>query len=69
MTRNSDGLHRHPKYEGVQAVFDSDDIGWERWTQFHTVFVHVTKFGDLDRSEYLASQIGSKVLGDAVTGW
>ncbi|MFD4941084.1 hypothetical protein ACFVYE_22135 [Streptomyces sp. NPDC058239] len=51
------------------AVFNSDDIGWERWAEFHTVFVHVTEFGDLDRAEHLASRIGSKVPGDAVTGW
>ncbi|MCX4533510.1 hypothetical protein [Streptomyces sp. NBC_01669] len=58
-----------PKYDGVQAVFNSDDSDWERWADTHTVFVHVTKFGDLDRAQWLAAQIGGEVLGEAVTGW
>jgi hypothetical protein len=59
----------HPKYDGVQAVFNSDDSDWERWAGTHTVFVHVTKFGDLDRAQWLAAQVGGEVLGEAVVGW
>ncbi|WP_327244993.1 hypothetical protein [Streptomyces sp. NBC_01320] len=57
------------KYDGVQAVFNSDDSDWERWADTHTVFVHVTKFGDLDRAQWLAAQIGGEVLGEALLGW
>ncbi|MEU0830711.1 hypothetical protein [Streptomyces sp. NPDC005969] len=63
------GSFGSPKYDGVQAVFNSDDSNWERWADTHTVFVHVTKFGDLDRAQWLAAQIGGEVLGEAVLGW
>ncbi|MFB6778908.1 hypothetical protein ACFCX0_16145 [Streptomyces sp. NPDC056352] len=63
------GSFGSPKYDGVQAVFNSDDSDWERWADTHTVFVHVTKFGDLDRAQWLAAQIGGGVLGEAVSGW
>ncbi|WP_245936632.1 hypothetical protein [Streptomyces cahuitamycinicus] len=33
-------------------------------TEEHTVFVHVTKFGDLPRARKLAAHIGSEVLGE-----
>ncbi|WP_326744342.1 hypothetical protein OG830_13170 [Streptomyces sp. NBC_00121] len=61
------GLLAAPKYEGVQAVFNSDDVGWERPSQDHTVFVHLRR--DLPRAEWLAGQVGARVLGEPETGW
>lgn len=60
------GLWAAPKYEGVQAVFNSDDVGWERPSQDHTVFVHLRR--DLPRAEWLAGQVGGRVLGEPQIG-
>ncbi|MFD0343238.1 hypothetical protein ACFVH0_31925 [Streptomyces sp. NPDC127117] len=57
------------KYDGVQVVFHGDDSQWGRWTEYHTVFVHVNKFGDLARAQKLAARIGSEVLGEPQLGW
>ncbi|WP_217576193.1 hypothetical protein [Streptomyces sp. GbtcB7] len=57
------------KYEGVQAVFNTDDVDWERPAGDHTVFVHMTKFGNLPRAQWLAAQVGASVLGGPMVGW
>ncbi|MFI0961173.1 hypothetical protein ACH4S8_07150 [Streptomyces sp. NPDC021080] len=62
-------LRANTKCEGVQAVFHTDDADWERPAADHTVFVHMTKFGNLPRAQWLAAQVGARVLGDPVTGW
>lgn len=58
-----------PQYDGVQVVFHGDHAQWGRWTEHHTVFVHVDKFGDPQRAQKLAAHIGSEVLGDSQLGW
>ncbi|GAA2267744.1 hypothetical protein GCM10010415_36310 [Streptomyces atrovirens] len=63
---DSDG---YPKYDGVQVLFHGDEAQYGDWTEEHTVFVHVTKFGDLPRARKLAAHIGSEVLGEAQLGW
>ncbi|MFJ1589396.1 hypothetical protein ACIOD0_03960 [Kitasatospora albolonga] len=57
------------KYDGVQIVFHGDEAQWGRWTEEHTVFVHVDKWGDLPRARKLAAHIGSEVLGEVQPGW
>ncbi|MFE9565890.1 hypothetical protein ACFYM0_32805 [Streptomyces sp. NPDC006487] len=57
------------KYDGVQIVFHGDNAQLGHWTEHHTVFVHVGKFGDLLRAQELAARIGGKVLGEPQTGW
>ncbi|MFE2291845.1 hypothetical protein [Streptomyces sp. NPDC059452] len=57
------------KYDGVQIVFHGDEAQWGQWTEEHTVFVHVDKWGDLPRARKLAAHIGSEVLGEAQPGW
>ncbi|MEU9704254.1 hypothetical protein [Streptomyces sp. NPDC047981] len=57
------------KYDGVQVVFHGDDAQWDDWTEQHTVFVHVGKFGDLARAQKLAACIGGEVLGEPQIGW
>ncbi|RZB14626.1 hypothetical protein StrepF001_37390 [Streptomyces sp. F001] len=61
----------HPiaKYDGVQVVFHGDAVQIGEWTELHTVFVHVTNWGDLPRARKLAAHIGSEVLGEAQLGW
>ncbi|MFJ5549970.1 hypothetical protein [Streptomyces sp. NPDC093225] len=61
-------LEAYAKYEAVQVVFNSLDIDRELPDDRHTVFVHLSKFGDLPRAEWLARQVGGEVLGDAVHG-
>jgi hypothetical protein len=56
-------------YDGVQVVFHGDCAQWGPRAEHHTVFVHVTKFGDLARAQKLAAHIGSEVLGDSQLGW
>ncbi|MFD3942308.1 hypothetical protein [Streptomyces sp. NPDC058579] len=51
------------------VVFHGEDAQWDGWTDHHTVFVHVGKFGDLPRAQELAAHIGSKVLGEPHIGW
>ncbi|MEU7278545.1 hypothetical protein AB0A69_07110 [Streptomyces sp. NPDC045431] len=63
------GRYGSPKYDGVQVVFHCDDPQWGEWAEHHTVFVHVTKFGDLSWAEELAARVGGEVLGEAHTGW
>ncbi|WP_234352972.1 hypothetical protein [Streptomyces sp. NRRL B-1140] len=58
-----------PPYDGVQVAFHGDRAQQGRWTEEHTVFVHVTKFGDLPRARKLAAHIGSEVLGEPQLGW
>ncbi|MFJ7290321.1 hypothetical protein [Streptomyces collinus] len=58
-----------PPYDGVQVVFHGDRAQRGRWTEEHTVFVHVTKFGDLPRARKLAAHIGGEVLGEPQLGW
>ncbi|MFB7334281.1 hypothetical protein ACFC00_21940 [Streptomyces adustus] len=55
-------------YDGVEVVFNGDDVDWSHPAERHTVFVHVDKLGDLPRAEKLAAQLGSTVLGDAQRG-
>ncbi len=57
------------KYDGVQVLFHGDEAQWGDWTEEHTVFVHVTKWGDLPLAQELAAHIGSEVLGEAQLGW
>jgi hypothetical protein len=57
------------RYDGVQVVFHGDQAQWDQWTEHHTVFVHVDKYGDLPRARKLAALIGSEVLGEAEQGW
>ncbi|MET8215569.1 hypothetical protein ACFYRD_22195 [Streptomyces hirsutus] len=59
----------HWNYDGVQVVFHGDEAQYGDWTEEHTVFVHVTKHGDLPRARKLAAHIGSDVLGEAQLGW
>ncbi|GHB01234.1 hypothetical protein [Streptomyces chryseus] len=61
--------HGVAKYDGVQVVFHGDQAQWGRWTEHHTVFVHVDKWGDLPRARKLAAHIGSEVLGEEQLGW
>ncbi|MFJ8588895.1 hypothetical protein ACIRD2_30160 [Streptomyces sp. NPDC093595] len=61
-------LEAYAKYEAVQVVFNSLDIHWELPADEHTVFVHLSKFGDLPRAEWLARQVGVQVLGKSVHG-
>ncbi|MFD4907871.1 hypothetical protein [Kitasatospora purpeofusca] len=58
-----------PKYDGVQIVFHGDQAQWGGRTEHHTVFVHVSKFGDEPRARKLAAAIGGEVLGEAQLGW
>lgn len=60
----------HWGYDGVQIVFHSDEAQYDdKWTEDHTVFVHVSKHDDPDRARTLAAYIGSRVLGYAQLGW
>ncbi|MFJ3983614.1 hypothetical protein [Streptomyces fungicidicus] len=62
--------HGHWNYDGVQVVFHGDEAQYgDRWTEDHTVFVHVTKYGDPERARKLAAHIGGEVLGEAQLGW
>ncbi|GHH89649.1 hypothetical protein [Streptomyces capillispiralis] len=61
--------HGHWNHDGVQIVFHGDDAQYGKWAEDHTVFVHVTKYGDLERAQKLAAHIGSEVLGEAQLGW
>ncbi|MER6022158.1 hypothetical protein [Streptomyces anulatus] len=61
-------LKAYAKYEAVQVVFNSLDIDGELPAGEHTVFVHLSKFGDLPRAEWLARQVGAEVLGESVPG-
>ncbi|MEV5336504.1 hypothetical protein [Streptomyces werraensis] len=60
---------RPSKYDGIQVVFHGDEAQGGDWTEEHTVFVHVTKWGDLPLAQELAAHIGSEVLGEAQLGW
>ncbi|MEU0436242.1 hypothetical protein ABZ153_32380 [Streptomyces sp. NPDC006290] len=57
------------KYDGVEVVFNGDDVNLSQPADHHTVFVHVDKWGDCPRAEKLAAHLGSTVLGDAQLGW
>ncbi|MGW7606784.1 hypothetical protein ACWGKW_05765 [Streptomyces sp. NPDC054766] len=57
------------KYDGVEVLFNCDDVSWLQPADHHTVFVHVDKWGDLPRAEELAAHLGSTVLGGAQLGW
>ncbi|MEW2423305.1 hypothetical protein AB0911_22440 [Streptomyces nigra] len=59
----------HAKYDGVEVLFNCDDVNWLQPADRHTVFVHVDKWGDLPRAEKLAAHLGGTVLGDAQHGW
>ncbi|MER8232732.1 hypothetical protein [Streptomyces sp. NPDC094049] len=61
-------LQAYAKYEAVQVVFNSLDLHGELPADEHTVFVHLSKFGDLPRAEWLARQVGGEVLGESVPG-
>lgn len=50
-------------------MFHGDQAQWGGRTEHHTVFVHVSKFGDERRARKLAAAIGSEVLGEAQLGW
>ncbi|MER7700430.1 MULTISPECIES: hypothetical protein [unclassified Streptomyces] len=57
------------KYDGVEVLFNCDDVNWLQPSDRHTVFVHVDKWGDLPRAEKLAAHLGGTILGDAQHGW
>ncbi|MGW0139881.1 hypothetical protein [Streptomyces calvus] len=60
----------HWNHDGVQIVFHGDEAQYgDTWTEDHTVFVHVTKYGDPERAQKLAAHIGSEVLGEEQLGW
>ncbi|TGN79187.1 hypothetical protein E5083_05920 [Streptomyces bauhiniae] len=61
--------HGSAKYDGVQVVFHGDQAQADRWTEHHTVFVHVNNWGDLPRARKLAAHIGGEVLGEAQLGF
>ncbi|MFC9337278.1 hypothetical protein ACFT0G_34475 [Streptomyces sp. NPDC057020] len=61
-------LEAYAKYEAVQVVFNSLDLDGELPADEHTVFVHLSKSGDLPRAEWLARQVGAEVLGEPVPG-
>jgi len=59
----------HYACDGVEVLLNSRDRdSWEP-AAHHTVLVHVTKEGDLDRAERLAARLGSTVLGEEQHGW
>ncbi|WP_437086408.1 hypothetical protein [Streptomyces sp. enrichment culture] len=62
------GIEAYAKYEAVQAVFNSDGLDGEEPAGHHTLFVHLSKWGDLPRAEWLAGQLGTRVIGEAVAG-
>ncbi|WP_392749341.1 nuclear transport factor 2 family protein [Streptomyces sp. LN590] len=47
------------KYDGVEVLFNCDDVNWLQPADHHTVFVHVDKWGDLPRADKLAAYLGS----------
>ncbi|MCX5338659.1 hypothetical protein [Streptomyces atratus] len=53
----------------LPIVFHGDHAQWDRWTEHHSVFAHVDKWGDLPRAQKLAAHIGSEVLGVPQLGW
>lgn len=55
-------------YDGVEVVFNGDDVHLSQPADHHTVFVHVDNWGDLSRAEKLAAHLDSTVLGDAQVG-
>ncbi|MCX5131218.1 hypothetical protein OOK06_03765 [Streptomyces sp. NBC_00340] len=55
-------------YDGVEVVFNGDDVHLSQPADRHTVFVHVDNWGDLSRAEKLAAHLDSTVLGDAQVG-
>ncbi|WP_443070337.1 hypothetical protein [Streptomyces sp. QHH-9511] len=57
------------QYDGGQVVFHSDDPELSRWTEDHTVFVHVDKRSGPDRARMPAEQVGGEVLGAPRIGW
>ncbi len=58
-----------PTYDGVQLVLNSEHCEWSRQVRgLHTVYVHVTKFGDPGRAGRLAAAIGGVVLGEPERG-
>lgn len=57
------------KYDGVETVFNCDDVNWLRPADHHTVFVHVDNWGDPPRAEKLAAYLGGTVLGETQHGW
>ncbi|MEU9165279.1 hypothetical protein AB0D29_34005 [Streptomyces sp. NPDC048424] len=58
-----------PKYDGVQLVLNGDHCDWSRQVGgVHTLYVHVTKFGDPGRAERLAAAVGGSVLGEPEQG-
>ncbi|MET7365962.1 hypothetical protein ABZS61_09040 [Streptomyces sp. NPDC005566] len=65
------GLVADPMFEGIQAVFNSDDLDWERPAHDHTVFVHLSKGSAFPTTgaEWLAGQVGARVLGGPLLGW
>ncbi|MFI9468824.1 hypothetical protein ACIHBQ_15285 [Streptomyces sp. NPDC052492] len=62
------GLEAYATYEAVEVAFNSLDIDLEIPADEHTVFVHLSKLGNLSRAEWLARQVGVEVLGESVPG-
>ncbi|MFD5476827.1 hypothetical protein [Streptomyces hawaiiensis] len=58
-----------PPYDGVHILFPGDRAQQGRWAEEHTLFAHVTRFGDQPRARKLAVHIGSEVLGAPQLGW
>lgn len=56
--------YAYPKYEAVQAVFHADSVDRDPPADGHTVFVHLSKWGDLPRARWLADRVGGEVLGE-----
>ncbi|WP_405424505.1 hypothetical protein [Streptomyces erythrochromogenes] len=63
------GSYGSPEYDAVQLVLNSDACDWDRQvTGVHTLYVHVTKWGDPGRAERLAAAVGGAVLGEPEQG-
>ncbi|WCN05151.1 hypothetical protein [Streptomyces sp. M92] len=62
------GLEAYATYEAVEVAFNSLDIDLVIPADEHTVFVHLSKLGNLPRAEWLARQLGVEVLGESVPG-
>ncbi|WP_030769505.1 hypothetical protein [Streptomyces sp. NRRL F-2664] len=63
------GSYPSPACDGVQLVLNSEVCEWPGETAgVHTVYVHVTTFGDLGRAERLAAAVGGAVLGGPEQG-
>jgi len=68
LTEASPGVDEEYKYAELQIACNSHTIHCEDWAVEHTVFVHARP-GDDARPDWLAAQVGSRVVGPAEFGW